>query len=288
VTEWLFRVVLAVTVAAGWLPVSPPAAAQEAPAAQSAPAPPDPAVCVAPPGTGHFVRPLARVAARLKNGELVTIVAFGSSSTAGAGASTPAMSYPSRLEAELRQRFPAARIDVLNRGVNGEEATDMLRRLDASVIAEQPDLVVWQVGTNAVLRDTMIDVEAPLIHQGLTRLKDARTDVVLIDPQFAPKVLAKPEAEEMVRLIANAAKQDDVDLFNRFALMRFWHDDEKLPFESFLSVDLLHMNDWSYACVAKLLSADIAEAATRAPLTAGTTPGQVSVVGHQIAPSAPF
>ena len=29
----------------------------------------------------------------------------------------------------------------------------MLARLDSAVIAEKPDLVLWQVGTNSVLRD---------------------------------------------------------------------------------------------------------------------------------------
>jgi hypothetical protein len=36
-----------------------------------------------------------------------------------------------------------------------------------------------------------------------------------------------------------------------------------IPFEAFLSPDLLHMNDWSYGCLAKLLSSAMAEAATR-------------------------
>jgi lysophospholipase L1-like esterase len=234
--------------------------------------------CLAPPKASRFVKPLTRVAARLRSGEPITIVALGSSSTAGAGASSPLASYPSRLEAELRQRFPTAQITVLNRGVNGEETPDMLARLDRTVIAEKPDLVLWQVGTNAVLRDKVIDAQAPLIHQGLTRLKEAGIDVVLIDPQFAPKVLAKPDAERMVALIATAAKQDDVDVFNRFAVMRFWHDDEQLGFELFLSPDLLHMNDWSYGCVAKLIAADVAEAATRPPLTAGS---RVTGVSHQ-------
>ena len=34
-----------------------------------------------------------------------------------------------------------------------------------------------------------------------------------------------------------------------------------MPFEAFLSPDLLHMNDWGYACFAKLLGAAIADAA---------------------------
>ena len=45
--------------------------------------------------------------------------------------------------------------------------------------------------------------------------------------------------------------------------MRRWREIHNIPFEAFLSPDGLHMNDWSYACIAKCLAAAIAEAATR-------------------------
>jgi hypothetical protein len=215
--------------------------------------------------------PLAHMAQRLASGRPVTIVALGSSSTAGAGASAPSASYPSRLEAELKARFPDRAITVLNRGVNGEEAADMLARFDESVAAAHPDVVLWQVGTNAVLRDNPLGPVDRLVHDGIARIKAIGADVVLIDPQFAPKVIAKPDAEHMVDLVSTAAKRDSVDLFPRFALMRGWHDQDAIPFEAFLSPDLLHMNDWSYGCLAKLLSSTMVEAATR-PIASARAP----------------
>ena len=77
----------------------------------------------------RFTRPLPRMARRIAAGRPARIVAIGSSSTAGAGASSPEASYPSRLEAELNRHFPGEEFSVLNRGVNGEEARDMLARL---------------------------------------------------------------------------------------------------------------------------------------------------------------
>jgi len=53
--------------------------------------------------------------------------------------------------------------------------------------------------------------------------------------------------------------------------MRQWHETEHLPFKTFVSPDGLHMNDWSYACLAKALSLAIAEAAER-PTTTATGP----------------
>jgi len=196
-------------------------------------------------------------------GEPLIIVAIGSSSTAGAGASSPAASYPSRLAVELAQRFPGHDIKVLNRGVNGEETEQMLARFGPAVVAAHPDLVLWQVGTNSVLRDHPLKPHSVLLHEGIEELKAAGADVVIIDMQFAPRVIAKPETQGMEGQIALAAKEESVDLFRRFELMRNWHDVQHIPFDAFVSSDELHMNDWSYACVAKLLAAAITEAATR-------------------------
>jgi len=66
----------------------------------------------------------------------------------------------------------------------------------------------------------------------------------------------------MVDLISSATKQENVDVFHRFALLRHWHENDRMPFEVFLSSDGLHMNDWSYNCFAKALADAIAEAAT--------------------------
>ena len=247
-------------------PVAPPASADAAqPAALSAAAPSQAPgfACSAPAEFTRLNYPLRHTARRLASGEPLTIVAIGSSSTAGAGASSPAASYPSRLAVELKQRFPTRDITVLNRGVNGETTEQMMARFATGVIAAHPDLVLWQVGTNSVLRDRPLRSHSVLLHEGITQLKEAGADVVLIDMQFAPRVLAKPETDGMEDQIAVAAKDESVDLFRRFAVMRNWHDVQHIPFDAFVAPDALHMNDWGYGCVAKLLAAGIAEAATR-------------------------
>ena len=91
---------------------------------------------------------------------------------------------------------------------------------------------------------------------------------MLIDPQYAPRVIAKSTCQGMVSLIATTAKAEHVSVFHRFELMRRWRESESLPFETFVSSDGLHMNDWSYACLAKALGVAIAEAATRPTATA--------------------
>ena len=253
-------------VAAAWFAVALPFASAEAQTL-----PPQP-TCAVPAEVTRLDHTLARTAKRVAAGESITIVAIGSSSTAGAGASSAAASYPSRLEVELKAIFPKHSIKVLNRGVNGEDAREMLARLDQAVIAENPDLVLWQVGTNALLLDRPLETAGERILDGLKQMRAAGADVVLIDPQFAPKVLAKADIGRLMDLYSLVAKQANVGVFHRFAAMKHWREVAKIPFNTFLCEDELHMNDWSYACVAKLLAASIAEAATRATVTADAKP----------------
>ena len=231
--------------------------------------------CDAPFSMIRFTNPLSRVAERLKSGKPITIVAIGSSSTAGAGASSPAATYPSRLAVELTQRFPGHPITVFNRGVGGEEVDDMLKRFDTDVIAAKPDLVLWQLGTNSLIRNDKLDGQDAAIRKGITKIRSIGADAVLIDPQFVPKVVVKPEATRMVGLIANIAKREDINVFPRFDVMRHWHDVDHLAFKTFVSPDGLHMNDWSYGCLASALSVAISEAAQRPVLSAKAMPHTV-------------
>src|SRR5262245_47298629 len=141
--------------------------------------------CVAPADLTRLDLPLKRTARRLASRELLMIVALGSSSTAGAGASSPEATYPSRLMEELAQRFPTQPIMVLNRGVSGERAVETLARFEESVAGERPDLVLWQVGTNAVLRGYEHARSDAVIRDGIRLMKAIGADVVLIDPQYA-------------------------------------------------------------------------------------------------------
>jgi lysophospholipase L1-like esterase len=215
--------------------------------------------------------PLPRTSRRIAAGEPLRVVAIGSSSTAGTGASSPAAAYPSRLAVELEELFPSLAVTMVNRGVGGEDAADMVGRFQSTVFAENPDLVLWQVGTNSVLRDDPLVPTETLIAKGVGELKAHGVDVILVDSQYSPKVISKPNIEAMIAFMAHTAKQQNVDLFKRFTLMRRWVEVENMPIESFVSRDLLHMNDWSYACVAKVLAAAIQDAAARPTATVAST-----------------
>jgi acyl-CoA thioesterase I len=214
--------------------------------------------CATPPVLSAIDATLDRTASRIEARRRLTIVAMGSSSTQGVGASSPAMSYPSRLEQELADRFPGVDIRVINHGVGGQDVGEELIRLDRDVIAEHPDLVIWQVGTNAVLRRDDVSADEQLIRRGVAVMKEHGIDVVLMDLQYAPRVLARRASADMERLIAEIALRTYVGLFHRFEIMKEWDRTRQLAPAAMIGPDGLHMTDASYGCLANQLAEALA------------------------------
>src|SRR5262249_52108552 len=214
--------------------------------------------CLPPKGGVQALGSLPHVANKLIAGQPVVIIAFGSSSTQGYGSTAREFTYPNRLAVQLKRQYPGASITVINAGVGGEDAPEMMKRLQTAVIDVHPDLVIWQVGTNAVLRNLDPAETQKLVEDGVARIQASGSDVVLGDPQYSPRVYERAErANKMVRRLGNIAQLRHVGIFPRFEVMRDWHERQALPIDSFVISDGLHMNDWGYACFAQLLGDDI-------------------------------
>jgi acyl-CoA thioesterase-1 len=216
--------------------------------------------CRAPTALERLRAPLPRLSAKLAAKLPVTIVAFGSSSTEGVGASAPGRNYPSRLDAALREAFPNAPIRVLNKGIGGETEVEMTRRFERDVLWQHPDLVIWQVGANAVMRDAGVAADERLIDNGVRRLKQAGIDVVLMDLQYAPEMLRHRDAPGMERYIADVGRNEGVPVFRRFAIMRNWVETGAFDMARMISPDGVHMNDASYDCLARALARSLVHA----------------------------
>jgi lysophospholipase L1-like esterase len=238
--------------------------------------------CAAPPALTRIEPALTRAATRIDRAKSVTIVAVGSSSTQGVGASDPSATYPSRLEAALKQRLPGVAIRVINRGKGGEDAEEEFARLGRDVIAEHPDLVIWQVGTNAVLRRDDLESDEVLLRRGVALLKLSGADVVLMDLQYAPRILERRATAAMEQLIAEIAQHAGVGLFRRFAVMQHWRTTQPAGTPAMIGADGLHMSDAGYSCLAaELAKALVAnwESHRHAAQPSAEAPGKVATIG---------
>jgi lysophospholipase L1-like esterase len=192
------------------------------------------------------------------------IVAFGSSSTEGVGASSAAAAYPSRLERDLSALFPEAKIEVLNRGIGGEDADDMSRRLP-SILAEKPDLVIWQTGSNDPLRDVPVDRFIEETRSGIAAMQSAGIDVMLMEPQYCRKLASKPGSERFRDAVRSIGTEMGVPVIRRYDLMQSWVTHGLVTLAKMLSIDGMHMADAGYALLATDVAHQIAALTKNSP-----------------------
>ncbi len=188
----------------------------------------------------------------------VRIVAIGSSSTQGIGASSPAKTYPSQLHALLQLALPGEKFEVINLGIGGETAKTTVARLRREIPRLSPDLVVWQVGTNdALTRVPVADYETT-VRGALDFLKAGQHDTLLVGMQWTRKFAANPNYVAVREATIRIARQEGVSLVSRYEAMRKLADAS--GHEEFISPDHLHMNDRGYRCLAEEVAATLSRA----------------------------
>jgi acyl-CoA thioesterase-1 len=191
----------------------------------------------------------------------IKIVTIGSSSTAGESDIIP---FPHRLELGLRSSYPGRMIDVINRGIGGQEAPEELSRFECDVMIELPILVIWQVGTNAIYHNSYQPPDiAGTVATGLSWLKGLPADVIMMDLQYAPALFQDqhgnpdPQQEaktrQMVALISAAARAANVNVFRRFELMEHWVRVDKIDWSALIASDNVHQTEFATRCVANAL-----------------------------------
>jgi lysophospholipase L1-like esterase len=229
-------------------------------AAATAPARAEGAAC--PAVASAFDTNGARFADLDSNGSRkLEILAIGSSSTEGVGASAPAYAYPARLEAELSKSAGLA-AEVRNAGVGGELAARTLERLKSALRNGWAELVIWQVGTN----DALVGVDERLfratVESGVAAARAAGVRLLLMDPQFMPKNPDEARYERFVAIVDDIGARAHVPVLSRFAMMK----ERGKGALALLSGDGLHMNDLGYKCVAHAIAEAIEDAESAAKL----------------------
>ncbi len=205
----------------------------------------------------------------LKENRVVKVLAIGSSSTSGIGASTPFATYPVRLEADLEGQFKGVDVDVVSRGVPGEAGIGACNRMKREVAEIKPDLVIWQVGTN----DAMARLDVAEFKTNLTNtlqwLARNHIDVVLIDPQYVERLAMDTHYIRFVAAIEEVAREQRVLLVHRFSAMA---DLAKQGGESaILASDKFHLNDLGYRCMAEYAARAIVTGIIQAQIDPSTT-----------------
>lgn len=194
---------------------------------------------------------LAPLAEKVAQGRPLAILAIGSSSTEGIGASAKDKTYPARLQALLAKAWPKSRIEIVNAGIGGETAPQTLVRLETALIERRFDLVIWQVGTNDAVKGGDLDTFRDMVGEGIRLVKKAKTPLAILDPQFFPSMRNPANYERFVTAVTDVAQRANVPVFTRYETMREWHANDAEAFKAALWTDGFHMSDAGYDCLAR-------------------------------------
>lgn len=186
-----------------------------------------------------------------KGSSPLRILAIGSSSTEGIGASGKDKTYPARLGALLRAGLAGRSVEMVNAGIGGETAPQTLSRLKAALTDGRYDLVIWQVGTNDAVTGGDLATFRARLADGIAAARQAQTRLVILDPQFYPGIKETARYRAYVDTIAEVARAQAIPVLSRYQAMLGWYQRDADGFMAALAGDRFHMSDAGYGCLAQ-------------------------------------
>jgi len=145
-------------------------------------------------------------------------------------------------------------------GKTAEEAATSLVKL---VEGKKPTLVIWQTGTVDAMRSIDPDDFRAAVGEGVAALQNAGADVVLMNLQYSPRTETMISAPPYLDNMRVVAQQYNVPLFDRFAIMRNWHDQG--DFDLFSTSHGIDLAKRVHDCLGRALSQFVIEAAHLKP-----------------------
>lgn len=193
--------------------------------------------------------PLPNVMSHLQKKTTIHILAIGSSSTYGTGASSVAANYPNRLRPILADALKGVTVDIVNRGIAGEVAETTSDRIMSEVALRKPDLVLWQLGTNDALSRIPPDDFEATVRATVRWLKAQNIDVVLVGMQYVPRFSHDQAYSAIRRVLRKIAVEENVLYVRRYEAMLFI--EHARANEHLMAPDQFHLNDLGYRCMAE-------------------------------------
>ncbi|HYI73054.1 MAG TPA: hypothetical protein VEX87_25090 [Skermanella sp.] len=226
-----------------WIAVSP-ALAQEAP----------PESCAIPDTVLTIDAVLPKVRAALQDGGALTVLVVR---TANPQSTRAAMTYPARLEAELKRRMPNREVRVAVRNLPDESAAEMVLELKASLARELPSLVIWQVGTVDAMRNLNVESFGEALAEGIGLVHELGSDIIVMDMQYSLQTTQLINFQPYVDYIDWVTQNHDVFHFPRYDIMRHWVEDGQVDFNTETPEAKQRSFTFVHTCLGKLLADSI-------------------------------
>ena len=197
------------------------------PAASAGPEGALPVVCPSSTDVETPDQPLDNLAAAVKSGGAIDVLALGSANTVANGKA----GFPYAMLQALTVALPHTTFRLTVQGGRGLTAGDLLDDLRTALKRQYFPLVVWQTGTVEAVRGMRPEELREVLEDGAVKVEDQGGNLVLMDPQFSRFLRANTDIDPYEQAIAAAAELPGANLFRRFDLMHSWAEDGTLDLE---------------------------------------------------------
>jgi lysophospholipase L1-like esterase len=202
---------------------------------------------------------LRRVEMAAKERRRIDIVVMGTGSSIIAGPAGPGSAYPVRLQAALQARLPGITVNVQSEAKSRQTAAEMVQTIKKFVADRKPDLVIWQTGTVDAMRGVDPESFRATLDDGVSKIHKAGADVILMNMQYSPRTESIIALGAYVDNMLVAAREREVPLFDRLAVMRHWS--ENGTFDLYSATTNPAMAEKVHDCVGRALATLIVDAA---------------------------
>ena len=195
--------------------------------------------------------PLPNVAAALQNRKQLRILAIGSSSSIGRRASRD-LGHGPQIRQILQHAIKGLDVITINRGVSGELSAQAASRIRNEVALHEPDLVLWQVGTNDALAFVPIDELRTTIVDTINWLREHKVDVVLAGLQYVDRMSQDDHYKAVRDMLRDVAAKENVMIVRRYEAQRLLSQAEGSG--GGLVPDEFARNEAGYACMSQYMA----------------------------------
>ena len=165
---------------------------------------------------------LPKTAERLARREPLTVVAIGSSSTQGIGASVPDSAYPALLARHLHRLYPASAVTVYNAGRSSQQLDQLQARFESDVFARDTQLVILQTGTIDARNGVPLATVEARLRDAIDTIQAAGAEVILLDSQRYPGFGESTTYRAFQVTMRRVAEERGIPLVRRYVLLSHW------------------------------------------------------------------
>jgi acyl-CoA thioesterase I len=192
---------------------------------------------------------LPHVAAALQQRKQIKILAIGASARRRHGRGG---GHTEEIRQILQQAIKGLDVIMINRGVSGELSAQAAPRIKNEVALTEPDLVLWQVGTNDALAYVPLDELRDTIVDTLRWLKEHNVDVVLVGLQYVDLMEQDQHYRAVRELLRKIAADEKVMIVRRYEAQRLLQQAQKSG--GGLMPDEFERNEAGYVCLAQYMA----------------------------------